>query len=346
MNKNKVLVVSAAIIAAIAASLWLSQSGPIDNKPKDMPAINVSISDLSPSSSKRKSDSANNELAPSEAEKIQAEKIKFLRAQYGVRISNPYWQIKMIDQLMGFMKKEFPLSWESELIKLFHLVFPDYADALTAKLYAHIEYIAWVDALKNNLTFENQDDRRQALWDKRLELFGEDAYQIWEAVLKQDKFDAQMKSLAQSTDSFDSKKEEYIKSMKTVFGENILQAGHKTQIINHFLTLDNVQSDLRNMPAEQRRAQLHNYRQSMGLDDAALVRWNTLDKQRDTLRDTGNNYMQQREQLANQHEGEALAKKVELLRIDLFGEVESKVISNEETSGYYRFNTPQKFGFN
>lgn len=346
MNKIKVLILSAPIVAVIAASLWLSQSDTTSDQPKNTQTTQTPTTNSPRSDSKNNTDSSTDISALSAEEKIQAEKIKYLRAQFGARINNPYWQIKMIDQLMALMKKEFPLSWESELIKLFNQVFPDYADVLTAKLYAHIEYIAWIDSLKNNLTFENQEDRRQALWDKRLELFGEEAYQIWEAVLKQDKFDAQMKSLAQSTDSFDTKTAEYIKSMKTVFGENILQTGHKTQIINHFLTLDNVQNDLRNMPAEQRRTELRNYREAMGLDDAALIRWDSLDRQRDEQREAGNIYMQKREQLAKQYEGEALTHQIERLQVDVFGEVESKVILNEEASGYFRFNSPQKFGFN
>jgi hypothetical protein len=45
--------------------------------------------------------------------------------------------------------------------------------------------------------------------------------------------------------------------------------------------------------------------------------------------------MQKREQLTKQYEGEALANQIERLQGDVFGEVESKVILNEEESGYF-----------
>jgi len=346
MNKFKVLVLSVSIISVALVSLWFTQNDSISEHEKSVQVANDSATEPPLPASGGKGDASGSELAISDEDKLKAAKIKFLKGQYGAKIDNPYWQIKMIDQLMGLMKKEFPLSWESELIKLFHEVFPEYAEALTKKLYAHIEYIAWIDSLKNDLTFENRDDRRQALWDKRLELFGDEAYEIWEAALKQDKFDAQMESLAQSTDSFNEKTEQYLNSMKEVFGENVLQAGHKTQIINHLLTLENVQNDLRSMSAEERRVQLRNYRESMGLDDAALTRWDSLDQKRDLMRETGTLYMEERNRLAQTYEGDALSDKVKALQLDAFGETEAKAIYNEEQSGYYRYNSLQKFGFN
>ena len=346
MNKLKALVLSVSVIAVVSVTLWFSKNDSISEYSKNVQAVNDSVTALPLPASEKEGGGSNAELVISDEKKLKAAKIKFLRGQYGAKIDNPYWQIKMIDQLMRLMKKEFPLSWESELIRLFHEVFPEYAEELTKKLYAHIEYIAWIDSLKNNLTFENRDDRRQALWDKRLELFGDEAYEIWEAALKQDKFDAHMQALAQSADSFNEKTEQYIVSMKEVFGENALQAGHKTQMINHFLSLENVQNDLRNMPVEERSAQLRNYRESMGLDDAALTRWDSLDHQRDLMRETGTLYMDERNRLAQTYEGDALSDKVKALQIDAFGETEAKVIYNEEQSGYYRYNAPQKFGFN
>jgi hypothetical protein len=333
ISKFKIVtaVTSIVVLAIVFWGMWGAESMP-----------ESSVQNVLPASSKESIPLAN----LSEKEKLQQAKVNYLRKTYEKRIGNAYWQLKMIDKLMSTLKKEFPLDWEDRLISLLKEAFPDYADALINKLHAHLEYIAWFDSLKTSVTFENRDDRRHSMWNKRLELFGEEAYQIWEAALKQDKFDDHMSVLAKSSDSFIEKSEEYLSGVKAVFGDNVLDTGHKTQMLGYFLNLENVQHDLMQMTVETRRTQLKVYRLSMGLDDEALERWDSLDKQRDALREVGNSYSQKRDQLAKQYKGKSLSQKIRALQVDMFGEAESNAIQNEEATGYYRYTSPQKFGFN
>ncbi len=270
-----------------------------------------------------------------------------VRTKMEGRLDNPYWHLKMLSDLKLHFQKWFPDNWKEALIAFLKQTFPDLAAELIQKLDRLIEYEAWIKALPATMHFNSQKERRQALWDKRLELFGDEAYEIFEAALKVDEFDAKMEALAESAASF-SDKQQYIDAIRQVYGEYAVgpEAPNKTQMMTKFLSLDNVQQDLHALPPDELKQTLREFRSAMGLDEAALQRWEQLDQERAEQRSAGERYMELRQQLANEYHGEEFNKKVHELQVELFGETEAKYIRNEEASGYYRFNTPQKIGVN
>lgn len=270
----------------------------------------------------------------------------FFRQEYGARIHNPYWQLKMLERLMLLLKQKYPQDWEAKLREVLMLAFPDLAEMLLKKLSAFNEYSEWIGSLKGNMTFNDDAERRKAMWDKRVALFGDEAYVIWEAQYKNEQFADRLVNLEQSSAGFAEKSGQYINAMKEVFGPQALEGGHTTQKMGRFLELPSVQTELAQMPAAQRREQLREFRSAMGLDEEALQRWDALDAERDQIRAAGMNYMQQREQLTQQYQGAELEQKLSALQDQAFGPVEAKYIRNEEASGYFRFDTPQKIGFN
>lgn len=270
----------------------------------------------------------------------------YFRQEFGTRIHNPYWQLKMLEKLMLMLRQKYPDSWEEKLREILLVAFPEMVDMLMKKLASLNEYGDWLNSLKGNMTFVDQTERRRAMWDKRVALFGDEAYTIWEAQYKDEQFADKLSMINQSTQGFAEKSQQYIGGMKEVFGDNALQGGHTTQKIGRFLELPSIQADLAQMPQAQRREELRNFRKSMGLDDAALQRWDALDNERDQIRAAGDHYMQQRAQLEQQYHGEALTQKLTELQDQVFGPTEARYIRNEELSGYYRFNHPQNIGFN
>ena len=270
-----------------------------------------------------------------------------LLADYS-RLEQPYWRVKLLRDLVLLFQQQFPDSWEQELLAFLRYAFPDIAEDLIAKYYGLQEYEQWLASLTDTMEFGSQQERRQAMWDKRLQLFGEEAYQIWEAALKTDQFDAKMVELAQLNGTFEQKQEHYFDALNGVFGEQAVAADapHKAQKMINFLELDNVQQDLRNMSREQQSTVLRNFRSKIRLDDAALSRWDELDAQRVERRVKGESYMAQRERLASHFEGAELDARVEALQVDVFGETDAEFIRKEERSGYYRFREPQKIGIN
>jgi len=269
-------------------------------------------------------------------------------ARLGERLERPYWRMKMLQDLKLFFQEQFPDNWEEELMAFLRFAFPDMADDLIAKFHAMEEYEQWVSNLKGNMEFASMKERQQAMWDKRVALFGDDAYKIWEAAYKSEQYEEKLGQLAQATGTYQEKQQQYMDMMKEVFGPEVVapEATHKDQKMMSFLELPNVQQDLRAMTREQQTTALRSLRTQMGLDDEALARWDTLDTQRAERRSSGDSYMQQREALASQYSGTELDAKVDALRVQIFGEEQATFISNEERSGYFRFKDPQQIGIN
>jgi hypothetical protein len=106
-----------------------------------------------------------------------------------------------------------------------------------------------------------------------------------------------------------------------------------------------VQQDLAALAPAERSAALRDVRKGLGLDEAALGRWDTLDRERDRRWAVGQEYMAARAALVKQHAGEALEAQLQELRARYFG-TEAATIADEEASGFFRFAGPRKYGLN
>jgi hypothetical protein len=120
---------------------------------------------------------------------------------------------------------------------------------------------------------------------------------------------------------------------------------HRQEALSRFLALDSVQRELASLPAADRTAALRDVRKGLGLDDAALGRWSSLDQERDRRWDVGRAYMAERAELVKQHAGEALEARLAELRAHYFG-AEAETIADEEAAGFFRFDRPRRYGFN
>ena len=346
MNKRNLSII--AILMVILAALYVAFSGtPADKEARQesQPTANV----VTPGSM------VEAESAPLPVgQTIDAKEAFFMavakvaRDRFGHRLDNPYWRMKLITDMMSVFQQEYPDTWRSELEAFFRSAFPDIAEDLIAKLASLLEYNDWLENLKGTMQFSSLEERQAALWEKRLALFGDDAYEIWEAALKNEQLQQKLKAVNEYPGNFSEKAELYRDSLREVFGDDILadDAPHKTQKMTKFLELEGVQQQLTQLPESQRYAKLREFRESLGMDEEALERWDALDQERITMWDNADTYMTQRQQLAEQYQGDELEQKLQALRVELFGETEAKYIGNEERSGYYRFANPQKIGLN
>lgn len=91
---------------------------------------------------------------------------------------------------------------------------------------------------------------------------------------------------------------------------------------------------------------MRSFRSDMGLDPAALKRWDALDEERDTSRTMGTTYMTERSRLEARYQGAELEQQILQLQNRLFSADEARFIRNEEASGHFRFRTPQTTGVN
>lgn len=340
MKKNVLIACVTAGIAIVAGGFWILQHPTTDN---------------SPAASTASSSKAGGSRLPivdakglSGFDERERAIIQQLRTKYGSHIVGTALQVEVIANLMDLLQKLYPGDWESRLIRILAAAFPQQAAELLDRYDALRDYNAWLKDGLPQLTFPDHASRQRALWEKRISVFGDAAYEIWAQELREEKLAATLKDLNASTAPLQEKADTYISSLRETYGDAIIgqNAPHLTQNMTRFLKLDSVQRDLRSMPVEQRKESLREFRREMGLDAPAIQRWDQLDTERDNSRSIGSTYMTERSQLEKQYQGAALEQQLVQLQNRLFGEAEAQFIRNEEASGHFRYNTAQTLGVN
>lgn len=270
-----------------------------------------------------------------------------LRKKYGARIAGIPLQLDVINNLRDLLQKLYPQDWQQRLLRILAAAFPAQASELLEVFARQLRYEEWLEKVLPHMQFDSAEARSQAMWGKRVELFGEAAYLIWAAELREQKLKEQLKELGQSTAPFQDKSKAYVEALRATYGDRIIgpEAPRLTQNLTRFLELGSVQKDLKSLPVRERQQRLREFRQAMGLDEAALKRWDELDAERDTVHAAGDSYMAERARLDALPAGPEREAKLQALQDRLFG-AEAAFIRNEEASGYYRFKTPQTLGVN
>jgi hypothetical protein len=278
-----------------------------------------------------------------------SELVAYLRARFGKNIANPYVQIQMLEKLMRHFQAKNPAGWQAELLAAIRAAFPERYTEIAANLQHRIDYEAWLTSNKERLRGLGERERREALREARNRLFGEAAAgDIWASEQKSQALtDALVAIDARPDATVGDRLAQYTESLEDTHQENtdtFLQ-NHRQEALNRFLALESVQQELSSLPAAQRSAVLRDVRKGLGLDSAALGRWDTLDHERDRRWDVGLKYMAERAALAKQYSGEILEAHVQELRSRYFG-AEAATIADEEASGFFRFDRPRSYGLN
>lgn len=274
--------------------------------------------------------------------------IQQLRKKYGGMLAGVPLRLQVITHLRDLLRQLYPGDWQPRLLRILAAAFPALARELLDLFERLLRYEEWLQTLLPQLAFDSGAARQQAVWAKRVELFGEDAYAIWAHERREEQLRQTLQELSASTAPFGDKSRRYIEALRATYGDGIIgpDAPHRTQNLARFLGLEGVQKDLRAATPAERRRQLREFRAAMGLDAAALDRWEALDTERDSVRGAGERYLAERARLDALPPGPARDAELRALQDRLFGPAEAVFIRNEEASGVYRFKTPQTLGVN
>jgi hypothetical protein len=277
------------------------------------------------------------------------ELVAYLRARFGKHLANRYVQIQMLEKLMRHFQAKNPAGWQAELLAALRAAFPERADELAANLERRLAYEDWLAQHKDRLAGLGERERRDALWEARKRLFGEDAAEeIWASERKN-------QAVSDALAEIDARPDATVSDRLAQFRDSLLDVhqehtdaflqNRRQEAVNRFLALDSVQRELASLPPAERATALREVRKGLGLDDAALGRWDSLDQERDRRWEAGRAYMTERAELAKQHAGEALEARLAELRARYFG-AEAATIADEEAAGFFRFDRPRRYGFN
>jgi hypothetical protein len=273
--------------------------------------------------------------------------IQDLREKYKNTIHNKWSQIKAIEKLMEYLEKFYPDDWEAHAYDYLKRIFPEMADKLYAQFQKNMSYRQWLIDNRQELNLLSRDERMDRLWDMRYQIFGEDAYEIWEVELKTEQIYESLKQINEQPDlPFEEKYSTYLGAVKQTYGDasDRFIEKRRQELMDRFLSVESVQDDLYEMPVAERKQKLREFRKSIGLDEEALKRWDQLDQERDTEWEKGSKYMTARDEIASKYEGDEKAQKLQALRVEVFGSDWADIIKNEEESGFYRFKEKRRLG--
>ena len=275
-----------------------------------------------------------------------------LKKYYASTISKKSTQAEIIsirDFVMGLR----PEKGKDYFYNILRRAFPQYADEIIKTLEKLDVYNRWLADNREQLMKMTASERLAALWKKRKELFGEDAEKIWSGELmateeRKAKMQDTLAELNKSKDmSLNAKLGEYKRRLQETYSgtteEFILnQSGLLSKV---FFSLDSVQEELNNLSPEQRQQEINRLRAEMGMTERQVESMARRDAENASRWDTGLQYMEKRELIVKQYEGQELESKLKDLRKEHFGD-EANTIALEEKDGFYRFKRPHIWGRN
>lgn len=269
-----------------------------------------------------------------------------LRAKFTPHLADKHAQVKAIEQLVAYLMQRYPQDWRERIRGFLDLLFPDLAAELFARFEALQRLNAWLGEHREELLRLSPSERRARLWAARREAFGADADEIFAAEVRNERINASLQALdvAQGLTT-PEKLARYLEAVREVYGEQAEDfiASRQTELLNRFLDVPSVQAELREMTPEQRSQSLRDTRAGMGMEPAALARWDQLDQQRDSSWQAGQQYHREREALLARPADANRERELAALRERSFGP-EAEVIAAEEAAGFYRYGQPRRYG--
>lgn len=270
-----------------------------------------------------------------------------MRAKFGAELAQAIGKLKMIADLRNWFMAQYPEDWLEQLLAFLQSEFPDDAESLVAMLQSLLQYEEFAQGL--DLTqFASSEDLNAYMWEQRERLFGEDATELWAEEHKANLMRDNVQALGEVVGNFGELQQQYVDSRISVYGETAFedQASETNNMMNEFLTLNNVQNELKNMPPAERQSSLREFRESLGMDEQALDRWEALDQKRDIAWEQGEEYMARRTDLTEAYSGSELDEKIQQLQNELFTESHASVLRKEEASGFFRYERERTIGLN
>lgn len=275
-----------------------------------------------------------------------------LKKYYGSTIAKKSTQAEMIsirDFVMGLR----PEKGKDYFYNILRRAFPQYADEIMKTMEKLDLYNRWLADNREQLMKMTASERLAAMWKKRKELFGDDAEKIWSGELlateeRKAKMQDTLAELNKSRDiSLNAKLGEYKRVLHETYRgtaeEFILnQSGLLSKV---FFSLDSVQEELNNLSPAQRQQEINRLRAEMGMTDRQIESMARRDADNANRWETGLQYMEKRESILKQYEGQERENKLKDLRKEHFGD-EANTIALEEKDGFYRFKRQHIWGRN
>lgn len=278
--------------------------------------------------------------------------VKELRKYYGKTISEKNTQASIIgvrDMVVGMH----PANGKELFSTILKRAFPDYTGDIMETLDKLDQYNSWLEDNREKIAGMTAAERVAFLWEKRKELFGDDAEKIWSGEMlateaRNAKAQDAIIMLNESSDlSIREKADEYRQILHETYEgspeEYILDQPRLLSEI--FFSMDSVQDELKQMSPEERQAEINRIREEMGLTEDQIESLARRDAENERRWETGLLYMEDRERIVSEYDGHERQELLRQLREEYFGD-EAGTIELEENDGFFRFKRPRIYGRN
>ncbi|MBN2297633.1 MAG: hypothetical protein JXM72_03515 [Deltaproteobacteria bacterium] len=275
-----------------------------------------------------------------------------LKQYYGKTISEKSTQAMLL-RFKNFITGMYPDDGESRFYAILKKAFPALADEIMQTLQKMEQYNAWLEENERMLAGLSFLEKQGMLWEKRRDLFGEDADIVWsEEVLAYEERKQDMKDTIRMLDSSD---ETTIDEKLAIYKSTLSQAyadSPEAYILENtgmlakvFFSIDSVQEELAELDPDQRKLEIARIRKEMGYTSKQIDELSAMDDYRSRRWETGLNYMEERGTVEANYTGAQLDDQLRLLREKYFKH-EAKTIELEEKDGFFRFERKRYYGRN
>lgn len=286
-----------------------------------------------------------------ERESFKRDMIKKLLSEYRDVISSVVAQVSLVD-LRRFVIEMFPEDGRALFEDIIQSAFPDLADAILAAIALMDQYDQWM--LDNMLTLNEMNtlEKNGHIWEKRTELFGEHAKQIWSDELSavEERQQNMQKTIALLNSAYDTDINERLFMLKSAMEENYKGTMESMMfgqgmLSNVFFGFDSVQQDLHAMTPEARQEQISAVRRNLGFSEEQITEAAKADQEKEQRWQNGYQYMAEKAELSSSYSGEELDAELDKLREKYF-KPDAETIRLEEQNGFERFKRPRLYGRN
>ncbi len=342
-RRLRATVLALALTIALAAWIWTAQPDHRVGAATPPPSAPVAVLPL-PNPEPEQAREAVQAVALSEDDHAFLQQ---LRIRFAPVMGSQHARIRLLEQLIAYLKAHYPDGWEAQLRAMLNALFPELAEALLAQFHKLQSYTAWLELQRSTLQGLSPQQRRQALWAARLSAFGNDAEEIWAAERRSERLVDALAAVDTATGlTAQEKLGAYLAAIHDNYGDHAdrFLEQRQTEIMNRFISLETVQAELQALPDAQRNALLGELRAQLGMGPEALQRWSSLDQSRDQTWASGQRYMQERARILAERPREQQEAELRELRSRHFSEEDAAIIRDEEAAGFYRYGRSRRIG--
>lgn len=274
------------------------------------------------------------------------EVVSLMRERHGDKLGTRLGQIDMINALIAYLKKTHPDNWQALMKELLNAAFPERAAELLELANNHLDYVAWRRKADTELRQLDNDARMERLMAKRREIFGDTvAEELWKHQIRDYRTQKAIERLASESDRpVNDRLDEFSSMVKENYPEEALRNQSRTMgdsFANQFL--EATQDELRNMDPHRRQQTINQVRRQLGYSEQAVENLARLDRTRDKRWESGEQYMEKRERIMANYEGEERQERLRAAREQVRG-ASAETIRREEEAGYFRFEQERTYG--